>query len=203
MAKNEPDGLEKTVKDNAHSIILGALVLLVGFSVLTRVANKQKDAELKKADEAKQMQEKSNPGAKVVEAGKYTTKKGDTLWSISKKYYQNEYAWSAIANENKLANADMLVEGRVLIMPKVDTSTLPQEKLQEKQVMAQKQVVSPTPAEKATVTGTSYKVVKGDSLWSISVKTYGDGYGWTKIWKANKLANPDYIEAGQVLSIPR
>jgi nucleoid-associated protein YgaU len=53
-----------------------------------------------------------------------------------------------------------------------------------------------------TVVG-SYTVVKGDSLWSIAVKAYGDGYKWVSIAKANKLDNPNVIHAGNVLVIPK
>lgn len=199
MAQNVNDGIEKTVKDNAHSIILGALVLLVGFSVLTRVANKQKAAEQKKTEEAKQVQQQTSPTAKVVEGGKYTVQKGDTMWSLSQKYYQNGYAWSQVAKENKLANPNRIEVGQVLTMPKLDTAKLPQ----QKQVAEEKKAAVEKPAAKVTLTGTSYKVVKGDTLWSISVRAYGDGYGWTKLWKASKLKNPHYIEVGQTITIPR
>ncbi|MPN57839.1 hypothetical protein SDC9_205535 [bioreactor metagenome] len=52
--------------------------------------------------------------------------------------------------------------------------------------------------------GSEYKVVKGDSLWKIAVKVYGDGYQWTKIWQANKLKinNPNELEIGMMLTMP-
>jgi len=41
----------------------------------------------------------------------------------------------------------------------------------------------------------SYIVVKGDSLWKISVSRFGDGYRWVDIWENNKkiIRNPDKI----------
>ena len=49
----------------------------------------------------------------------------------------------------------------------------------------------------------NYTVVKGDSLWKISIRFYGTGYGWTKIAAENKLSNPNVILAGQKLTIPK
>ena len=49
----------------------------------------------------------------------------------------------------------------------------------------------------------TYTVVEGDSLWDIAVRSYGDGYQWVKIAKANNLANPDLIYPGNVFKIPR
>jgi nucleoid-associated protein YgaU len=45
--------------------------------------------------------------------------------------------------------------------------------------------------------------VKGDSLWKIAVRAYGDGYKWVSIAKANKLVNPNLIHSGNVLTLPR
>jgi len=49
----------------------------------------------------------------------------------------------------------------------------------------------------------SYKVAFGDSLWTIAQKFYNDGYKWSEIAKINKLENPDGIEVGMTLAIPR
>jgi LysM domain len=48
---------------------------------------------------------------------------------------------------------------------------------------------------------TSYKVKRGDSLWSISTYAYGDPKYWPEIAEANHLAKPDLILIGQLLKI--
>ncbi len=48
-----------------------------------------------------------------------------------------------------------------------------------------------------------YQVVKGDSLWKIAVKEYGDGYQWTKIVTANNLKNASVISVGQKIVLPK
>jgi len=62
-------------------------------------------------------------------------------------------------------------------------------------------VVAPTAGSK--IDGTNYTVVKGDSLWTVAVRAYGDGYKWTEIARANKLVQPGTIHPGNVLTLPR
>lgn len=50
---------------------------------------------------------------------------------------------------------------------------------------------------------TNYTVVRGDSLWKISTRLYGTGYNWVLIARENKLANPNIIHAGNILTIPQ
>ncbi len=59
---------------------------------------------------------------------------------------------------------------------------------------------SPAPKTKSK----TYKVVKGDCLWNIAKKFYGDGSKYTKIFNANKdkVKNANKISPGQVLTIP-
>ena len=50
----------------------------------------------------------------------------------------------------------------------------------------------------------SYTVQRGDTLWAIAKKYYGDGSKYPKIYNANtdKIKNPSLIYAGQILTIP-
>lgn len=51
---------------------------------------------------------------------------------------------------------------------------------------------------------TFHTVEKGDSLWKIAEKAYGDGSKYMAIFEANKpmLSDPDKIYPGQMLRIP-
>ena len=64
-----------------------------------------------------------------------------------------------------------------------------------------KKVNSSTKADSAKRT---YTVKKGDCLWNIAKKYYGNGALYTKIYDANtsKIANPNLIYVGQKLVIP-
>jgi len=50
---------------------------------------------------------------------------------------------------------------------------------------------------------TTYKVAKGDTLWSISEKHYNAGYNWVDIQSENNLQNANMITEGQELTIPK
>lgn len=62
--------------------------------------------------------------------------------------------------------------------------------------------ISNAPTPKAN---TTYTVKKGDSLWAISKKFYGDGNKFNKIADANKakIKDPNKIQIGMVLTIPK
>lgn len=112
----------------------------------------------------------------------YTVKKGDSLWNIAVSYYGNGFKWVDIATENKLSNASVIEEGQKLVIPNLET------------------IAS---GQTDPITTDKYEVVKGDSLWTIAVRSYGDGYQWTRIAKENNLSHPNLIHVGNVLTIPR
>lgn len=188
MWKNFQKDLEKRFKSSESfvSLFLGLLIVLVlGILVFNFVSNRVKQGNTTK--EAA----KTEQGAQVEKGGKsktYTVAAGDTLWSIAEKTYNSGYKWTDIAKANNLANADKLEVGQVLKLPEV-SATAPS--------------INGGGASVGTISGNSYTVVRGDSLWNISIRAYGDGYGWVKIAQANKLTNPDLIHAGNILVLPR
>lgn len=120
----------------------------------------------------------------------YKVKKGDDLWHISEKYYNSGYNYVDIAKTNKLANPSAIEVGQNLVIPKVAS------KIETKTVVT----------TKISIEGTKYTTVKGDHLWSIAVRAYGDGYAWVKVYNANKKIigrNPSILFSGVELSLPR
>jgi len=131
-------------------------------------------------------------------SGDYEVAKGDNLWKIAVEKYGNGYAWTEIAKANNLKNPSSLEAGQKLVIPEkvlvngkeiglAETTTI---------VSNNNSLVAP---------GTEYIVTKGDNLWKIAVKAYGDGYQWTKIWQENKskLPNANGLEIGMKLAIPK
>lgn len=76
---------------------------------------------------------------------------------------------------------------------------------QYKPPVAQRTVTTNNTATATTKSsGQNYTVVKGDCLWNIAKKFYGDGSKYTKIYNANKdkIKNPNLIYPKQILWIP-
>ena len=62
---------------------------------------------------------------------------------------------------------------------------------------------TPAPAPSAGgVSGTTYTVQKGDTLYGIARQKYGDGKQWQKIAAANPGVSPSSLKVGQTLVLP-
>jgi len=122
----------------------------------------------------------------------YQVKEGDDLWSISEKIYGSGYNWVDLVSANKMENPSLLYVGTNLTVPDVKPRV----------------VINTTDSvnniqNANSITGSTYTVQKGDYLWVIAIRAYGDGYKWVEIATANKLVNPDLIHSGNVLMLPR
>lgn len=62
--------------------------------------------------------------------------------------------------------------------------------------------LTPIGTDTPTSNARYYTVVKGDSLWKIAQKFYGNGNRYPEIARANNISNPNIIHAGQKLLIP-
>ena len=123
----------------------------------------------------------------------YTVKIGDSLWNISEKLYKTGYNWVEIARVNKLENPGTIHVGNML--------KLPAEKDLAKSVNETSRVEKPVIS--GAITEGKYTIKKGDNLWNIAVRAYGDGFRYVEIAKANNLINPNLIHSDNVLEIPR
>ena len=179
--------LESQVQSNQSrlSMILGALIILVVGILVFNYFNKNK-ADL---GPAQQTEMKEDVSAENL-PGKYTVKEGDTLFTVAEKYYNDGYKYTEIVKANSLANADVIEVGQVLGIPKLEE--------------AKDTAVAPADTEWGPkITGNSYTVLEGDWLSKIAGRAYGDIYAYQKIADDNKITNPDTIEIGQILTIPR
>ncbi len=114
---------------------------------------------------------------------------GESLWSISEDYYGSGYNWTDLAQANDLNDYSLEI-GQKLTLPEVTVKEPTATKAQVANNIQQ-------------ATGETYTVAKGDSLWTIAVRAYGDGYKWVEIASANNLVNPNLIHTGNVLNLPR
>jgi 5'-nucleotidase len=50
--------------------------------------------------------------------------------------------------------------------------------------------------------GRSHVVARGETLWSIAARYYGDGSQWKRIADANRMTDANRLYVGQTLTIP-
>jgi nucleoid-associated protein YgaU len=158
----------------------------------------------------------------------YTIQQGDTLPTISRRFYGTPNYASAISRANPLMNPAKLRPGRPIKIPKDPTniqgkpnaayvkpkppgSVVPvpakggeagKAAVEVKEAGAERPVVGG--GAKPAAAAREYEVRSGDSLSRISKLRSGDGRYATLIFEANKdaLASPDAIKVGQKLKIP-
>lgn len=182
------DKLSQDTQSNQSklSMVLGALIILVVGILVFNYFSKGRET-LGPAQQTQQAEEEDVSPQNLP--GKYTVKMGDTLFGIAEKYYQDGYKYTDIAKINNLENPDALEKGQVLEIPKLEGALEAME--------------SSDTEWGPKITGNSYTVVEGDWLSKIAGRAYGDILSYDKISKANNIQNPDLIEPGMVLTIPR
>uniref|UniRef100_A0A7C4M0Z0 LysM peptidoglycan-binding domain-containing protein n=1 Tax=candidate division CPR3 bacterium TaxID=2268181 RepID=A0A7C4M0Z0_UNCC3 len=166
------------------SITLGFLVIIVAGLLIYNNFTKTKKFE-KELEQDITMEEKKQDVSTLLPLT-HKVAQNENLWTIAEHYYKSGYNWVVIAKENKLVNPNNITVGQELTIPKAETLRPTGEKILTGAVAPSK----------------TYTVIRGDNLWNIAVREYGDGFAWTKIAKANNLANPNLIHAGNILQLP-
>lgn len=167
------------------SLFLGAVVVIVVlFLVFSFIKSRNLNRGQTGSTSTTSQQEMKNSIPKT-----YTVKEGDDLWHIAQNLYGSGYNWVDLANANNLTNPGVIFSGNKLTVPDVKPKII----TSDQNTMATNQ----------SIKADSYTVEKGDYLWDIAVRAYGDGYKWVDIAKANNLTNPDLIFSGNVLKLPR
>lgn len=196
QANNYPGKIEGELKSNQSkvSMVLGALIILIIGILISNYFNRPKPVLGPAQQSPQQTQITQENIAPDQLPGKYTVKDNDTLFEIADKYYKDGYKFTEIAKANNLPNPDVIEKGQVLDIPKLDIQTT---------LLPDSKDVNITADYGPKIEGTSYTVVEGDWLSKISARAYGDINLFDKIAAANNISNPNLIEPGQVLIIPR
>lgn len=63
--------------------------------------------------------------------------------------------------------------------------------------------ISAISSSQVTYKQNKYVLQRGESLATVAEKVYGDRNAWVRIAEANNITNPDYVEVGMELIIPR
>jgi len=190
MAQHKKKSFFKS-REDVISMFLGLVVVVAVVGFMVNFIEKRKgnidvpgvsnDIKIDKNDDVKNVDN-------MVES--IVVVKGDSLWKIAVRVYNDGYKWTEIAKANNLENPGILLIGQKLIIPKIESVAINNDgKGESIGVVDQEQI--------------DYVVVRGDSLWKIAVRVYNDGYKWTKIWQdnRNKLNSPDELEIGMKLVV--
>jgi len=181
MSKNEKSNLMN--KEDIISMFLGLAIVGVVMLVLInyfKTKSGRIDLEgvndvsvIEDANLENNQQENSSNSSSV-----YEVQRGDSLWKIAQKKYNDGYKWTEIARINNLdeVNASNLEVGQKLNLPDLQGFDLP----------------------------TEHIVTSGESLSKLALNYYGDMFAWEKIWNANKtvIEDPNLIDIGMKLVIP-
>lgn len=193
--------LIEKLRENYLSVALGILVLLVAVTLVFRSgdtneqANNQEDTSMEQSEQT------------------YTVQAGDSVSSIARDQLGSmDYADEIIA-ENGITDPNQIEIGDVLVLPNVDGAmegeSMEEESMENDDAMMEEESMEGEVMEDKAVTqtisiiGDTYTVQKGDHLWDIAERAYGDGNMYTTIIEANTLRNPDRLEEGTVLKLPR
>ena len=156
----------------------------------------------------------------------HVVEKGDSLWSIAKKYYNDSSKMKLIldANHATVPNEKATLKiGQKLVIPP-DTATAKSSPPAATPTASAAPAVSPTPgapvgAGASSAPGTpvtltipdggdkkvvKHTLAKNDMLWDLAQKYYGDGSKWKRILDANKdvIKSEHNLPVGKVIVIP-
>ncbi len=135
----------------------------------------------------------------------HTVARGETLSSISKKYYGTPAKWRVIqeANRDVVPDPKLLRPGMKLKIPKVGATSLSGAEVAQTPV--ERPVLSSNSTDERK-TSRTYAVKKGDTLYDIALRVYGDGSRWKEILAANRtvhgLQDPQDVRPGMMLVVP-
>ena len=118
--------------------------------------------------------------------GIHIVQPNQNLHQIAHIYYNNPSAWQQIAQANNLDNPDIIQINQELTIPKYQPIG---------QIL--------TGVSIKAILGDHYIIEPNDTLWHISERAYGTPFRYNQIAAFNNLSNPDHIQPGWILQIPR
>jgi len=138
----------------------------------------------------------------------------DFVKDAGKKLFGDDDAPESSAEAIEKEVAELGLDGDVKVEVAGDTVRIagaaPTQEAREKLILAAGNILGIAKVEEEISVSSSepeasfHTVVKGDTLWKVAEKAYGNGAKYQQIFEANKpmLSDPDKIYPGQVLRIP-
>lgn len=216
--KKQQSFFEKVQSDlqnnqNYLNLILGGLIVVIIGVLLFNYFNRPSQ-DIGPSQQTQEKQAQTQDVEKNQLPGKYTVKEGDTLYLIAEKYYDDGFKYAEIVKANNLTNENNIEVGQILDLPKLEQTSQTAESSPSPENSPSPSSVAESDdkgtggAENQTIwgekiTGDTYTIQPDDWLSKIAGRAYGDVMAYDKIAQANNIQNPDLIEPGVVLKIPR
>jgi nucleoid-associated protein YgaU len=148
----------------------------------------------------------------------YTIRSGDTLSGIASRTMGNGSApyFNLIAQQNGIANPNRIIAGRTISVPREVSPPVVQQQPPVQSQPAAQPTTAAQPAQQQPRSSVSefqgqyyewisYTIRSGDTLSGIASRTMGNGSApyYNLIAQQNGIANPNSIQAGRTILIPR
>lgn len=136
-------------------------------------------------------------GIPLIAAQAYTVEKGDTLYSISRKY---GVSVAELSRANNLKNDNVIFAGQKLSIPETDTGAAAAEISSRQRAQAKKEAETPAPAKsELTRSYDTYTVQRGDTFYNIAKV---NDISVARLKELNAIDDESRLRVGQKLKIP-
>lgn len=208
---SEQDRILTTRESKVSTVIIGLLLVVAGFLIYSYFSSPEDSSGTSLTQSNGEIEtvikeEEPTPENEQQDVT-YTVQPGDTLWEIAEDKLGDGSEWRELAKVNNIPQDNPTLDiGQELIVSGFGGPA------DEGDVLS---AVTAEKEESGEVKVTEkYTVQKGDTLWDVAEKFYGDGEKWTKIFNSpennlsmytSETTGETYplIHQGNVLVIPR
>lgn len=134
--------------------------------------------------------------SRLMPSGKYLF---DTNMTVSLEDYKIEEN----AKEGNALNVTFNLKQYIPYKAKIVSFDVPSQTTETETTKEVSATVEETRPAESAPENVTYTVKSGDTLWNIAKKYLGNGSKYPKIAEENHIKNPNVIQVGQVLTIPR
>ncbi|MBU1110606.1 LysM peptidoglycan-binding domain-containing protein [Patescibacteria group bacterium] len=179
---SDQQNLLQTNESRLTTTIIAVLLIMGGFMIYSFLRNGGEGITSELITPAvsteAEIGESAEETEEAVSAYTYIVQAGDSLWRIAKEKLGDGFAWKELAQVNNIPEDNPVIRiGQELIIGGFGGP-----------VTQEGDVLSSLTAEKSEegeiISTEHYTVKKGDTLWTIAEKFYGNGAEWHKLFEA-------------------
>lgn len=208
--------LVETLRNKLDNFLIGIAVSVICVVGAVAAANNVEYLSFNFRPKAITQNQPKNTKVVAAKPATYQIQEGDWIWKVAEDKYGDGNKAEDILKANNISDPNELKVGQILILPSNIPTVTPSMAPSATPTIT----LTPTPTltkykeqgdvtdtaaqtKQVTFKGKKYTIQKGDGIWQIAEKAYGDGMMWSKIAEANKLQSPYNLEEGKTITIPR